>query len=289
MAGRARRRATSRTAITSRSLRWTSIISTATRTSPAAVVGFNLHFHTLGQGRADRQIRPRQVDRCVRGAQIDAWRPRPNHIRFPLANVNATGDLRRDHQSRKRIADPGRTRDADGQDVPRILDAGGAVVGAQGRRRPDAASSCSARNLIMFRDTFGPRWRHGSSLPASLRQPVLRPQRGERHPLHLSRLEIRRRRQLPRPAQPAAASGLQGQGQGQGLQGHRAQRRDLGLYGQPRQGAAAADVRGDLDAGIGGAARHRAARMQLPSGARGRYRHLAFRLPACRRARLSRI
>ena len=58
--------------------------------------------------------------------------------------------------------------------------------------------------LIAFRDSGGPDRRHGSSLPAPLRLAVLRPQRGRRPALRLSRLEIRRRRQLPRHAERAA-------------------------------------------------------------------------------------
>ena len=57
--------------------------------------------------------------------------------------------------------------------------------------------------LIAFRDTRGPRRHHGPPLPAPLRLAVLRPQRGRRHALRLSRLEVRRRRQLPRHAEPA--------------------------------------------------------------------------------------
>ena len=43
-----------------------------------------------------------------------------------------------------------------------------------------------------------------AALPASRRQPLLRPQRGVRHALRLPRLEVRRRRQLRRPADLAA-------------------------------------------------------------------------------------
>ena len=71
--------------------------------------------------------------------------------------------------------------------------------------------------LIAFRDSAGPGRRDGPSLPAPLRLAVPRPQRGRRYPLHLSRLEIRRRRQLRRHAERAAAPGLQAQGEGQGL------------------------------------------------------------------------
>ena len=86
--------------------------------------------------------------------------------------------------------------------------------------------------LIAFRDHSGTRRRDGSPLSASLRLAVLWPQRRRRHPLRLSRLEVRRRRQLPRHAERAAGAGFPAEGAGQGLQGRRAGRRDLGLYGR---------------------------------------------------------
>ena len=63
--------------------------------------------------------------------------------------------------------------------------------------------------------------RHGPPLPASRRIAVLRPQRGGRPALRLSRLEVRRRRQLRRHAERAAGAGLQAQGARQGLPGRR--------------------------------------------------------------------
>ena len=71
--------------------------------------------------------------------------------------------------------------------------------------------------------------------------------------------------------------------QGQGLQGGRARGLRLDLHGQRARSAAAAQRRG-ADAARGRAPHARAhARVQLVPVARGRHRHLAFRLPACRR------
>ena len=138
--------------------------------------------------------------------------------------------------------------------------------------------------LIAFRDSSGPRRHHGSSLPAPLRLAVLRPQRRRRHPLRLSRLEVRRRRQLPRHAERAGRPALHRPGQGQGLQGGRARRHDLGLHGQARRcrrrcrtsrsSACPSDER---------IVHVPPARLQLAAVARRRHRHLALRLPACRR------
>ena len=56
-------------------------------------------------------------------------------------------------------------------------------------------------DLVAFRDTNGTVGFLGAALPASRRVAVLRPQRRVRHPLRVSRLEVRRRRQLRRHAQ----------------------------------------------------------------------------------------
>ena len=149
-------------------------------------------------------------------------------------------------------------------------------------RSPDAARREADRLSRQRR----PGRRHGPSLPAPLRVAVPRPQRGGRHSLHLPRLEVRRRRQLPRYAEPAAA-GLQAEGEGQGLQGRGARRRRLGLHGLERRGAAAAGVRDPRRARGRDQGQLHPARLQLSAGARGRDRHLAFRLPA-RRPRRSR-
>ena len=127
----------------------------------------------------------------------------------------------------------------DGRADAAILAAGGDVVGAEGRRRADAADA-AGRAADRVPRQRGPGRRHGPSLPAPLRLAVPRPQRGERHPLRLSRLEIRHRGQLRRHAERAGRARLQEPGPGQGLQGGRAQRPRLGLYGRRARGAAAA-------------------------------------------------
>ena len=83
-------------------------------------------------------------------------------------------------------------------------------------------------------------------------------------------------------AEPAAGTGFQRQGARQGVQGDRAGRRDLGLYGRARAGAADAGDRGDAAAGQRSHAELHPARMQLVAGAGRRHRHLAFQLAACR-------
>ena len=138
--------------------------------------------------------------------------------------------------------------------------------------------------LIAFRDSAGPGRRDGPSLPAPLRLAVPRPQRGGRHPLRLSRLEVRRRRQLHRHAERAAGAGFQAKGQGQGLQGRPSAPASSGSTWATR---AEAPPLPEIEATLlpeSELSDHvHAARMQLAAGAGRRHRHLAFRLPACRR------
>ena len=177
---------------------------------------------------------------------------------------------------------PRRSRHADGRADAALLATGGAVVGARRRRRADAADA-ARRTADRLSRQRGPGRHHGSSLPASLRVAVLRPQRGRRPALRLSRLEIRRRRQLPRHAERAGRPGFQA----------------TRSRPRPTRPSSATASSGSIWASAQSRRRCRrsrrrccpqseiditcrAARMQLAAGARRRYRHLAFRLPACR-------
>ena len=84
-----------------------------------------------------------------------------------------------------------------------------------------------------------------SPLPAPLRLAVLRPQRGRRAALRLSRLEVRHRRQLPRHAERAGRPGLPAQGQGQGLPRWPSAAASSRSTWAARGAAAAAGARGD--------------------------------------------
>ena len=97
--------------------------------------------------------------------------------------------------SQQRDADARWAGHAHGQSDARILDPRLPLLGTEGRRRADAAHAArrAADRLPRHRR---PGRHHGASLPAPLRLAVLRAQRGRRPALRLSRLEIRRRRQL---------------------------------------------------------------------------------------------
>ena len=183
-------------------------------------------------------------------------------------------------------ADARRSRHRDGRSDALLLDPRADVVRTRARRRagpPDAARREAHRVSRQRR----PRRRDGPSLSASLRVALPRAQRGGGHSLHLSRLEVRRGGQLRRHAEPAAAR-LQGKGEGQGLQGRGARRCRVGLHGHARGSPAAARIRDPRYSGRRGEGDLHPARLQLPAGARGRDRHLAFRLPACRARRSGR-
>ena len=141
---------------------------------------------------------------------------------------------RHDLSDGKRIADPCRTRHPDGRADAAVLAAGLPVVGTGGRRRPAAPDAVGRATDRVSRQRGADR-RARSPLPAPLRLAVLRPQRRGRPALHLSRLEVRHRRQLPRYAESAGRPGLPAQGQGEGLQGGRARRAGLRLYGRTRR------------------------------------------------------
>src|SRR5437879_1621655 len=160
------------------------------------------------------------------------------------------------HFSRKRHADARWAGHAHGQSDARILDPRLPVLGAQGRRRADAAHAAGRAAHRLPRHQRQGR-HHGASLPASLRLAVLWAQRGRRAALRLSRLEVRRRRQLPRHAQRAAGAGFQGAHQGQGLQGRRALRLRVDLHG-PAQGSASTAQHRSADAARGRALHPRA-------------------------------
>ena len=177
--------------------------------------------------RAARRIsRPTQSHRRSRphvaAAQSRRDGPEPHSLRstcralchgfcYHRTNVRHTDESGGIHAncSQQRDADARWAGHAHGQPDARILDPRLPVLGTQGRRRADAAHAAgrAAHRLPRHRR---PGRRHGASLPAPLRLAVLRAQRGRRPALRLSRLEVRRRRQLPRHAERAAGAGLQG-------------------------------------------------------------------------------
>ena len=139
--------------------------------------------------------------------------------------------------------------------------------------------------LIALPRQRGPRRRHGPSLPASLRVAVLRPQRGRRPALRLSRLEVRRRRQLRRHAERAAGPGLQGTRCK--AKAYPVTERDgvIWVYmGARAEAPPLPEIEATLLPDSELTDHLRAARVQLAAGAGRRHRHLAFRLPARRPA-----
>ena len=194
------------------------------------------HRRQAGPAGHDALAGQRSTARRIAGRRAQAFRGPGQGQRAGARGRLTRLSSRPTHPSHESIARQHRShacrpRHRDGRlDAP-VLDPGRQVERAAARRRADAADA-ARREADRFPRQPGPRRRDGPPLPAPLRVAVPRPQRGRRHPLRLSRLEVRRRRQLRRHAQRARGPGLQGQGQGARLQGGRAQRPDLGLHGR---------------------------------------------------------
>ena len=179
---------------------------------------------------------------------------------------------------RQRTCYSHRAGHGDGRGHAAVLDPGLSVARTgRARRRPGARAAVGreARGVPRHR---GPGRARRRVLPASPRLLVVRPQRGIGSALRLSRLEIRRRRQLHRADERARA--VLPQGAPDRLSDGRDGRGHLDLYGAARKDAAAARLRMDPGArnpppcleGVGG--------VQLAAGARRRHRHLACADPA---------
>src|SRR5579884_1205040 len=104
------------------------------------------------------------------------------------------------HAARRGQQVPDRIRggDADGRIAAPLLAAGAVVRRAARTRRRAEEDRGSWRGTARLPRHKRAGRRHRSILPPSRRQSLARPQRGMRHPMRLSRLEVRHRRRLPR-------------------------------------------------------------------------------------------
>ncbi len=128
-------------------------------------------------------------------------------------------------------------------------------------------------DLVAFRDSEGRVGPGRPGLPASRRSADLRPQRGLRAALRLSRLEVRCDGRGHGHAGRAGAQPPQGAGAHQGVSMPRAQRHDLDLYGPgPGRSAAAAERRMESRAAGAGACQPARPGVQLAAGRRRRDR-----------------
>ena len=174
--------------------------------------------------------------------------------------------------------------DADGRDVSPLLDPCPARRGTGGERLPagaDQAAVGTADRVPRHRRTLRADRR---VLRPSRRLPVVRPQRGARAALPLSRLEIRRDRPVPGCAVRAGGERVLPADQVEILSAGGARRRAVDLYGAARTPAAAAGIR--VRDGAAGAQLHleAAAILQLAAGNGGRHRFKPCLLAAPRRA-----
>ena len=134
--------------------------------------------------------------------------------------------------------------------------------------------------LLAFRDSRGVVGVIDQVLSAPRRQSLARPQRGMRHPLRLSRLEIRHRRRLRRHADLLSRSQRQGPDPHQVLSGARMGRHDLGLYGPGGRSAGIARAGNGAGAGLAPLRHQEMAGLQLGAGDGRLDRHRAFHLRA---------
>lgn len=155
---------------------------------------------------------------------------------------HAAGSRSRDWLCHEAVDDPdgahgGRPRHADGRIAAAVLAPDRARVrrhrypqkGARARRGPGAVSRPACARRAAARP-----------LLPSRHDALLRQGRGRRHPLLLSRLEVRHRRPLPRTALRARGRPVQGQGAAALVSGREALRPDLRLFGPGREKAGAA-------------------------------------------------
>ena len=105
---------------------------------------------------------------------------------------------------------------------------------------PPVRVKLMGEKLVAFRDTKGQHRPDRRVLRPSRRLALVRRKRRVRHPLPLSRLEIRRHRPMRRPAVGAGGIRLPQEHQAEILSLHREGRHRLGLYGAARAAAAAA-------------------------------------------------
>ena len=141
-----------------------------------------------------------------------------------------------------------------------------------------------SERLLAFRDTQGRVGRDRRVLRPPRRVALVRPQRGERAALPLSRLEIRRHRPVHRGAVRAGGERLLQEDQADVLSVRRAGRRDLDLYGAGGAQAAAACLRMGKGAAFASLRVEAHAGVQLPAGDGGRHRFGACLVPSSPRA-----
>ena len=212
---------------------------------------------------------------------------------LPFTHVDAPPDLRQAcpkakqlrrtrHAPRRRQQVPHRERcgNGNGRIAAPVLDAGAAVGGIARGRRPAEEDRRDGRGTARLPRLPRRGRRHRPVLSASRRQSLARPQRGMRHPLRLSWLEVRHRRRLRRHADLLSRSQRQGPDPHQVLSGARMGRHDLGLYGPGGCHAGIAGAGDGAGAGLAPLRHQEMAGLQLGAGDGRLDRHRAFHLRA---------
>ena len=155
---------------------------------------------------------------------------------------------------------------------------GGLGAAAPGLRSGPRQAAGRAARRVPGHERDGGVARHAVRSPKG--KPFLRPERGARPAVHLSRLEVRRPRELRRHADRDGGRQLQGQDPPDVLPGPRGRRRPLGVHGAAGRSAPAARVRVHADAGGSTLLLVGRSGEQLRPGHRGRHRLRPYELPS---------
>src|SRR5712692_1121671 len=152
-----------------------------------------------------------------------------------------------DYCTGERDSHPDRARHSDGAALPALLAAGAARRRAAGARLPAGAREAALRATDRVSRHAEPPRPGRRVLRAPRRLALVRPQRGKRAALLLSRLEVRRHRPVRRDPLGARQPEAVPAHEAQVLSADRARRRAVDLHGPAR--AAAAPARARVDRG----------------------------------------
>ena len=163
--------------------------------------------------------------------------PHPGRHRHRARLRRLSSEVGNEQAEGQRGSRPRRPRHGDGRADAAILAAGGDVVGTEARRRADAADAArrAADRVSRQRAAGSASWTTAARIAAPRLFLGRNEENGIRCVYHGWKFDVDGNC-VDMPNAPATP-GLQGKGQGQGLQGRRAQRPRLGLYGRARQQA----------------------------------------------------
>src|SRR6266571_748000 len=225
--------------------------------SPQRAVPQEIRLEVYRYRRGARRLRP--LDEDFRGHHLWA-KQRARRVRERVTPISHA------YSRTQRIADPVRPGDPRRGAFPALLAAGAARRGAAGAGlRAGALEAARGASRRFSRHPREDRADRGVLRPSG-REPVVRPQRGGRDSLSVSRMEVRRDRPVHRSSLGAGGIRHAEKHQAELISSHRARRSDLGLPRSGRQEAAGARLRLDARAARESPYLQAAPGVQLPAG-----------------------